>query len=115
MMTTNCSESFGGVLKCTRALPIQDLVARTFYRTNRYFYKRREDEEKGATNNTPMVEELLKSHANNARFCRIARYNHTNWTIYNKNENVFGVELLERSCSCTCNIWHYIICHVLMS
>ncbi|XP_020254255.1 uncharacterized protein LOC109831336 [Asparagus officinalis] len=40
MMTTNCSGSFNGVLKGARAMPIQSLVARTFYRLNSYFNKR---------------------------------------------------------------------------
>ena len=42
IMTTSCSESFNGVLKEARALPIQAFIIRTFFRLVTFFHTRRE-------------------------------------------------------------------------
>ncbi|KAK8949490.1 hypothetical protein KSP39_PZI005277 [Platanthera zijinensis] len=42
-MTTNASESFNGVLKRSRGLPIQALVSATYYHCIAMFLKREED------------------------------------------------------------------------
>lgn len=42
VMTTNCVESFNGVLKRARPLPVKALVAHTFFRLVDYFCQRRE-------------------------------------------------------------------------
>jgi len=41
-MTTNCLKSFNGVLKGARALPIQALIARTFFQLVTFFHTCRE-------------------------------------------------------------------------
>ena len=41
VLTTNLSESFNGVLKGGRSLPLTSLVRQTFYKVNSYFVKRR--------------------------------------------------------------------------
>lgn len=58
MMTTNVSESFNGVLRGARALPVKSLVARTFYRLNDYFMKRRSDAERFEMQMSPKIETL---------------------------------------------------------
>jgi len=45
MMTTNSSESFNAVLKEARALPIQALIARIFFRLVKFFRTWREEAE----------------------------------------------------------------------
>ncbi|KAK8949388.1 hypothetical protein KSP39_PZI005704 [Platanthera zijinensis] len=42
-MTTNASESFNGVLKRSRGLPIQALISATYYHCITMFLKREED------------------------------------------------------------------------
>ncbi|XP_020254466.1 uncharacterized protein LOC109831538 [Asparagus officinalis] len=69
MMTTNCSESFNGVLKGARAMPIQSLVTRTFYRLNAYYNKRRGDDIDWTTRYTPKNESILYRRIEAARSC----------------------------------------------
>ncbi|XP_020249694.1 uncharacterized protein LOC109827143 [Asparagus officinalis] len=87
MMTTNCSESFNGVLKGARAMPIQALVARTFYRLNAYFNKRRIDSANWTSKYTPKNEIILQKRIVAVRTCRIEQFNNNEWEVKDCDEN----------------------------
>lgn len=55
IMTINCSDSFNGVLKGARSLPIKAFVARTFYRLVNCSYHWREKSKGWATTFSPRV------------------------------------------------------------
>ncbi|XP_020245215.1 uncharacterized protein LOC109823346 [Asparagus officinalis] len=103
MMTTNCSESFNGVLKGARAMPIQSLVARTFYRLNSYFNKRREDGVDWTTRYTPKNESILHRRIEAARLCQITVFNDNEWQVHDY-DGIYTVKLFDVDCTCTCNI-----------
>ncbi|XP_020242978.1 uncharacterized protein LOC109821202 [Asparagus officinalis] len=104
MMTTNCSESFNGVLKGARAMPIQALVARTFYRLNYYFVKRREDGAMWASFLTPKNEAILEARVKQARGTKIVRFAVDEWEVTDKHGHNYTVNLGGAHCTCTCNI-----------
>src|SRR4051812_43450601 len=103
MMTTNCSENFNGVLKGARALPIQALVAQTFYQLVKYFYKRRTTAVSWTTMHTPRTTEHIRDRAELARSSQFRRYAHTKWEILDANAQIFDVIVQDEKCSCTCN------------
>ncbi|XP_020253751.1 serine/threonine-protein phosphatase 7 long form homolog [Asparagus officinalis] len=92
-MTTNCSESFNGVLKGARAMPIQALVARTFYRLNYYFVKRREDGAMWASFLTPKNEAILGARVKQARGTKIVRFAVDEWEVTDKHGHNYTVNL----------------------
>ncbi|XP_020270620.1 uncharacterized protein LOC109845760 [Asparagus officinalis] len=104
MMTTNCSESFNGVLKGARAMPIQALVARTFYRLNKYFVKRREDGAKWGTLLTSKNEEIIGARVKQARLTKIVRFAIDEWEVTDNHGHNYTVNLRGTQCACTCNI-----------
>ena len=85
-MTTNLSESFNGLLKDARHLPITSLVQLTFYRTVYYFQDRR----------TKVQAEIAAGET----FTAYVRTKFTNWEqksrdhafrVYNREEGVFDI------------------------
>ena len=103
-MTTNASESFNGVLKGARSLPIKALVARTFFRSVEYFYKRRE---KGAGLNsklTPKWEAKIEARAIDARRCRLVRFGRYKWQVINCYDDEYDAVMDGSDVTCTCRI-----------
>ncbi|XP_068638996.1 uncharacterized protein [Aristolochia californica] len=68
VLTTNMSECFNNVLKGARSLPIQALVASTFYRLNKYFVKRHEFAGKMTSFCIPSVDASLKNKMDTAKY-----------------------------------------------
>lgn len=104
VMTTNASESFNGVLKGARSLPIKALVARTFFRSVEYFCKRRETADAITTRLTPKWEAKIADRAIEARRCKLVRFSRTEWQVIHCYGDEFKVLIDGPNCSCTCNI-----------
>ena len=104
VMTTNASESFNGVLRGARSLPIRALVARTFFRSVDYFCHRREFGGNYTCRLTPKWEAKIAERASEARRCRIVRFSQTEWQVIHYFGDEYKVIVNGNTCSCTCNI-----------
>ncbi|XP_020262206.1 uncharacterized protein LOC109838151 [Asparagus officinalis] len=109
MMTTNASESFNGVLKGARGMPIQALVAKTFYRLNKFFVRRRELGENMRSQLTPKVDEMLAARIVQARSFQVVRYSFNEWEVlegitHRENRSYKVNMLVDHTCTCTCNV-----------
>ena len=104
IMTTNASESFNGVLKGARSLPIKALVARTFFRSVEYLYKRREKGEGLNSKPTPKLEAKIKARAIDARRCRLVRFGRYKWQVINGYGEEYDVMINDSDVTCTCRI-----------
>ncbi|KAL9664099.1 hypothetical protein QQ045_019496 [Rhodiola kirilowii] len=74
-MTTNASESFNGVLKHERDLPISALVMFTFKQLNKYFNNRRYRYDNTDSTFAPKVHERLEVLRARAQFHRVVHFN----------------------------------------
>ena len=93
VMTTNALECFNGVLKGVQALPIQTLIARTFFLLVKFFQIRREITERWYTLLTPKNEDPLRYLRNMGRLHLIQRFNQTEWEVSNKEGYTYTVNL----------------------
>ena len=116
MMTTNASESFNGVLKGARSLPVKALVARTFHHLNSYFYRRRTGGMDYASSLTPNYDKMMEKYSAEARTMSINRFSLTEWQLIDTNACNYTVNIVNDNCSCSCNIpilAHFPCPHVL--
>ncbi|XP_020250107.1 uncharacterized protein LOC109827508 [Asparagus officinalis] len=109
MMTTNTSESFNGVLRGACDMPIQTLVAKTFYRLNKFFVRHRELGENIRSELTPKVDEMLAARIVQARSFQVVRYSFNEWEVlegitHRENRSYKVNMLVDHTCTCTCNV-----------
>ena len=103
MMTANASESFNGVLKGARALPIQALIVRIFFRLVKFFRKRWEAEQWN-TSLTPKNETNLRYCKDMTRGYSKQRFSYAEWEVLTREGYTCTVTLREGEPYCTCNL-----------
>jgi len=103
-MTTNAFESFNYVLKGSRGLPIQALIAGMFFRLVRFFRSRRENTEKWSTPLTLTNEKCLKFRKRMGSLHSKQRFSRTEWEVANREGYTCAIKLTDNDSTCTCNI-----------
>ncbi|KAK8933186.1 hypothetical protein KSP39_PZI015585 [Platanthera zijinensis] len=122
-MTTNASESFNGVLKRARGLPIQELVSTTYYHCIALFLKRGEDalrwENDAVSRFVPKVMTILGNReAATRNLCRPVQINRTEFSCYDDKNIANRVLFGEDQCSCSCHsmvLYHIPCAHMIAS
>lgn len=118
--TSNHVESFNGVLKNVRFLPITALVQATFFRVNSYFVDRRDKTKSRILNGDHFSERILEQIAANKKLAtqhQVHRYNREEGSygvISGRTHTSHAVNLLKGTC--TCNKWqiyHYPCSHLM--
>ena len=116
MMTTNVFESFNGVLKGTRNLPVRSLVARTFHRLNHYFVERRTQGEEWTSQLAPRWAALARRRMEESRLMCIERYSFVEWQVKDVHMFDYTVTIENNVAKCSCNmptLDHFPCSHVL--
>ncbi|KAK8954504.1 hypothetical protein KSP39_PZI002341 [Platanthera zijinensis] len=120
-MTTNASESFNGVLKKVRGLPIQALVSSTYFHCIGLFIKRREDASKwdseGISKFVPKIKDMIGINENGARsLMRPSQINSYEFMCYDDHGRSQKVIMGDGEGTCTCQnmlIYHLPCSHMI--
>ena len=92
------------MLKGARALPIQALIARTFFRLVKFIRIRREKTEQSNTSLTPKNEKMLRCHKNMACVYSRQRFSRVEWEVSTREGYTCTVTLREGESYYTCNL-----------
>ncbi|KAK8931114.1 hypothetical protein KSP39_PZI016494 [Platanthera zijinensis] len=122
-MMTNVSESFNGVLKRVRGLPIQALVSTIFYHYIALFLKTCEGALKWESDVVfrfaPEVLTMLGNReAATRNLCWLVQLNHTEFSYYDDKNIAHRVLLTDDGCSCSCHsmvLYHVPCAHMIVS
>ncbi|KAI0523313.1 hypothetical protein KFK09_005708 [Dendrobium nobile] len=122
VMTTNAAESFNGVLKRARGLPIQALITAIYYNIISMFMRRLEfiatEEQQNNNFFAPRVQTLLKKVEEEARrMPEPIRLNLNEFQVVDMSSRSYRVDILDgRRCKCSCEkpmLYHSPCSHVV--
>ncbi|KAI0524850.1 hypothetical protein KFK09_004239 [Dendrobium nobile] len=122
VMTTNAAESFNGVLKRARGLPIQALITAIYYNIISMFMRRLEfiatEEQQNNNFFAPRVQTLLKKVEEEARrMSEPIRLNLNEFQVVDMSSRSYRVDILDgRRCKCSCEkpmLYHSPCSHVV--
>ncbi|KAI0498928.1 hypothetical protein KFK09_019826 [Dendrobium nobile] len=123
VMTTNAAESFNGVLKRARGLPIQALITAIYYNIISMFMRRLEfiamEEQQNNNLFVPRVQTLLKKLEEEARrMPEPIRLNLNEFQVVDMSSRSYRVDILDgRRCKCSCEkpmLYHSPCLHVML-
>ncbi|KAI0500776.1 hypothetical protein KFK09_018993 [Dendrobium nobile] len=122
VMTTNAAESFNGVLKRARGLPIQALITAIYYNIISMFMRRLEfiatEEQQNNNFFAPRVQTLVKKIEEEARrMPEPIRLNLNEFQVVDMSSRSYRVDILDgRRCKCSCEkpmLYHSPCSHVV--
>jgi len=99
MMTTNASK----LQRCVRALPIQALIVRIFFRLVKFF-RRREEVEQWNTSLTPKNKIKLRYRKDMECLHSRLRFSRSEWEVLSREGYIYTVTIKEGKPYCTCNL-----------